>query len=194
MVGKLPTLHDLLTMIRASRDMSCYRRIRVPGATYFFTVNLARRGSSLLIDHVDDLRRAYGAMMMEAPVQSEAMVVLPDHIHAIWTLPQGDHDYSDRWRRIKARFTRAIGQPAPRSASKQIKREAGIWQRRFWEHTIRGEEDFRQHLAYCWANPVKHGLVEVAADWPYSSIHRDIRLGLAAPDWRGAEMDGEFGE
>ena len=174
--------------------MSCYRRIRVPGATYFFTVNLARRRSSLLVEHIDDLRRAYAAMMMEAPVQSEAMVVLPDHIHAIWTLPPGDHDYSDRWRRIKARFTRAIGQRAPSSVSKEIKREAGIWQRRFWEHTIRGDEDFRQHLAYCWANPVKHGLVKASADWPYSSIHRDIRLRLAAPDWRSVEMDGEFGE
>ena len=174
--------------------MSCYRRIRAPGATYFFTVNLSRRGSTLLTDRIDDLRRAYAAMMLEAPVRSEAMVVLPDHIHAIWTLPPGDHDYSDRWRRIKARFTRAVGQHAPRSASKELKREAGIWQRRFWEHTIRGEEDFQAHMAYCWANPVMHGLVDHAADWRFSSIHRDIRLGLAAPDWQGEAVEGEFGE
>lgn len=174
--------------------MSCYRRIRIPGATYFFTVNLAQGGTTLLVDHIDDLRIVYAAMMREAPVFSDAMVVLPDHIHAIWTMPSGDSDYSDRWRRIKARFTRRIGNRFARSGSKMAKREAGLWQRRFWEHTIRNEADYQNHMAYCWGNPVKHGLVERAADWPYSSIHRDIRLGVAAPDWNAKELDGEFGE
>lgn len=174
--------------------MSCYRRIRVPGATYFFTVNLAHPGSSLLVDRIDELRRAYAMMMQEAPVYSDAIVVLPDHLHAIWTLPPGDHDYSERWRRIKARFTRSVGQKVPRSTSKLNKREAGIWQRRFWEHTIRDEADFQVHLAYCWSNPVQHGLVDNAEDWPFSSFHRDARAGFALADRKEQIAVGNFGE
>lgn len=180
--------------------MPRYLRARVPGASYFFTVNLSRRGSRLLVDRVGDLRAAYARTVRDAPVFCDAMVILPDHLHAVWTLPPGDSAYSERWRKIKYRFSRAVGgtvgRPAhpTRSASKVAKRERGIWQRRFWEHAIRDEADYRAHVAYCWGNPVKHGLVERAVDWPYSSIHRDIRAGRVDAEWVGGLVKGEFGE
>jgi putative transposase len=111
-------------------------------------------------------------------------VVLPDHLHAVWTLPEADSDFSTRWRLIKSRFSRALGATGHRSASMLAKNERGIWQRRFWEHHIRDEADFAAHVRYCWGNPVKHGLVERAVDWPYSSIHRDIRAGRVAAEYR----------
>ena len=186
MVGRLPTLrNDLFTRFRHFFSMSNYRRARVPGATYFFTVNLAERGGSLLTDHVDALRGAYLATSMEHPVICDAMVVLPDHLHAVWTLPEGDADFSLRWRKIKARFSRSVGVEVPRSASKVGKRERGIWQRRFWEHLIRDAADYRAHVEYCWGNPVKHGFVARAVDWPYSSIHRDVRAGKPGAEWVG---------
>ena len=149
--------------------MPTYRRLHLPGASYFFTVNLADRRASLLTDRIADLRRAYAETVASAPVICDAMVVLPDHLHAIWTLPPGDSDYSERWRKIKHRFTRAVGAEVgrtahpTRSASKRAKREAGIWQRRFWEHAIRDAQDYRMHVRYCRRNPVKHGLVARAA-------------------------------
>ena len=170
--------------------MTAYRRVRIPGATYFFTVALDARGSDLLVAEIDALRGAYLATWRERPFRCEAMVVLPDHLHAVWTLPGGDADYATRWGAIKFRFTRRVktdGNPATvtRSSSKRRKGDAGIWQRRFWEHCIRDEADFAAHVAYCWGNPVKHGLAERAADWPYSSIHRDIRAGRVEVDWVG---------
>lgn len=174
--------------------MSRYRRIRIPGASYFFTVAMAERGGSVLTDRIDLLRAAWRATVAERPVFCDAMVVLPDHLHAVWTLPEGDADYSERWRRIKARFSRALGEHRPRSDSKIAKRECGVWQRRFWEHAIRDERDYRAHVEYCWRNPVKHGLVSRAVDWPFSSIHRDIRAGRVPPEWAGAMPGGDFGE
>lgn len=169
--------------------MPNYRRARVSGASYFFTVNLASRRSDLLVTHIHELRAAYAATIQDMPVICDAMVVLPDHLHAVWTLPLGDCDFSERWRKIKHRFSRTLGgavgrtaHPTALSASKRAKRERGIWQRRFWEHVIRDEADYAAHVAYCWGNPVKHGFVEHAVDWPYSSLHRDIRLGRA-PDY-----------
>lgn len=173
--------------------MSNYLRMRVPGATYFFTVALADRTSSLLTDHIALLRQAYRDTAAEHPLFCDAMVILPDHLHAVWTFPEGDADFSERWRK-KARFTHALGRSAPRSRSKLDKREGGIWQRRFWEHVIRDERDYRLHVTYCWGNPVKHGLVARAADWPYSSIHRDIRAGRVEPEWSGEVPEGDFGE
>jgi putative transposase len=158
--------------------MSFYRRMRLPGATYFFTVNLATRGEDLLVRRIDLLRRAYEATVAEHPLHCHAMVVLPDHLHAVWTLPPGDADFSIRWRKIKARFTHWSGLATTVTYSKQRKREAGLWQRRFWEHTIRNEGDHAAHVGYCLWNPVRHGLVARAEDWPYSSIHRDLRAGL----------------
>ncbi|MDJ0824838.1 MAG: transposase [Rhodobacter sp.] len=181
--------------------MPNYRRAYVAGASYFFTVTLADRTSGLLVDRISELRRAYADTVRTMPMRCDAMVVLPDHMHAVWTLPAGDDAFSERWRKIKHRFSRAIGgavgrtaHPTLRSASKVAKRECGIWQRRFWEHVIRDEADFRMHVAYCWGNPVKHGYVARAVDWPYSSIHRDIRLGRVGPEWAGEVPDGDFGE
>ncbi|WP_299609539.1 transposase [uncultured Tateyamaria sp.] len=174
--------------------MSSYRRFRVDGATYFFTVNLADRSSDMLVDHIDHFRIAYARTWEEHPFRCDAMVVLPDHVHAVWTLPRGDTGYSERWRKIKARFSHALGGVYARSQSKEIKREVGVWQRRFWEHCIRDEADYRAHVAYCWSNPVKHGYVERAVEWPYSSIHRDVRMGQVEPEWCGAVLEGAFGE
>ncbi len=189
-----PTLHFWLSIDPVGRVMSMYRRVRIDGARYFFTVALSDRRRADLIDQIDLLREAYQATAAEQPFSTDAIVVLPDHIHAVWTLPPGDADFSNRWRKIKARFSHAIGERRQRSMSKVAKRECGIWQRRFWEHAIRDDHDWRMHVRYCWGNPVKHGYVERAADWPYSSIHRDIRMGRVEPEWAGSVPEGEFGE
>lgn len=174
--------------------MPKYIRPKVEAATVFFTVALAQRGGDVLLRHIDQLRAAVRQVSAEKPFQIDAWVVLPDHLHAIWTLPQGDRDFSTRWGAIKARFSIAMGragftppQPIGKSAggvSPALRRkgEVGLWQPRFWEHHIRDEADFANHLRYCWGNPVKHGLVGRAADWPYSSIHRDMRLGKVEPE------------
>ncbi|WP_112323187.1 REP-associated tyrosine transposase [Oceanibium sediminis] len=176
--------------------MSAYLRARAPGGTFFFTVCLARPGSGLLVSHIDALRRAYVRTVATMPLRCDAMVVLPDHLHAVWTLPPGDTDYSERWRRIKHRFSRYVGAPpGTRAHSHLLKREAGLWQRRFWEHRIRDAADYRAHIAYCWADPQRHGLVELPGDWPFSSLGREIRAGRVAPDWRGpTDLPGRFGE
>lgn len=156
--------------------MTAYRRLRLPGATYIFTLCLQRRGSALLTEHVALLRHAWGTTLRELPVAAQAVVILPDHLHAIWREPEGRVDYSERWRRIKARFSRALPDDAvPRQdlrPSLRIKRERGIWQRRFWEHAIRDEAELAMALAYLRANPVRHRLVRDPADWPYSSFNR----------------------
>jgi len=163
------------------------------GGTYFFTVNLAQPGSSVLVDNIDTLRRAYALTIAEHPVCCNAMVILPDHLHAVWTLPEGDADYSERWRKIKARSSHAVGEMR-RSLSKHLKRERGLWQRRFWEHTIRDEADFQNHVHYCWANPVKHGLVKRPIDWEFSSIHREADLDRIPADWCEPSPVGDYGE
>ncbi|MDF3606988.1 transposase [Paracoccus sp. DMF-8] len=162
--------------------MSRYLRPRRPGTPIFFTVALAQRGSSLLVDQIGLLREATRVTRAERPFEIEACVVLPDHLHCIWRLPDGDCDYSVRWGAIKSRFTRAVREtvgwnPTLRSPSKIAKGDAGLWQRRFWEHHIRDRADFTAHLHYCWLDPVKHGLVARPEDWRYSSIHRDIKAG-----------------
>jgi putative transposase len=174
--------------------MSNYRRLKVPGGTYFFTLVSARRGEGPLIENIDLLRGAYGTTVREMPVRCDAIVVLPDHLHAVWTLPEGDADFPERWRRIKARFTHALGKRYPRTVSKQVKREAGVWQRRYWEHLIRDESDYRRHVAYCWANPVRHGLAADPMEWAASSIHRDHRLGLVPDNWKQDDVEGDYGE
>jgi putative transposase len=156
--------------------MSRYLRPRVPGASVFFTVTLADRSSRLLVDQVDALREAVRATMAERPFRIDAWVVLPEHLHALWTLREGDADYSVRWRLIKTRLSRGLP-VGPLRASHEARKERGIWQRRFWERHIRDENDFRTHIRYCWFNPLKHGLVERPEDWPYSSVHRDNRQG-----------------
>ena len=152
--------------------MSRYRRPKITGATVFFTVALADRNSDLLVREVEVLRKAVRATREERPFAINAWVVLPDHMHCVWTLPEGDAEFSVRWSIIKARFSRAMPW-VERRRSHEARREHGIWQRRFWEHHIRDEADYRAHVRYCWINPVKHGLVERPEDWPYSTYHRD---------------------
>tara|TARA_R110002012_G_scaffold2902_9_gene13905 strand:+ start:986 stop:1624 length:639 start_codon:yes stop_codon:yes gene_type:complete len=159
------------------RNMSKYRRMYVPGGTYFFTVNLASRGKDLLLREIELLQSAYASVAVEHPVLCEAMVILPDHIHAVWTLPADDAHLSVRWKKIKATFTRHCPALSSAGPSKARKGERGIWQRRFWEHCIRDEADFAAHVDYCHRNPIKHGLVERPEAWPYSSVHRAIQHG-----------------
>jgi putative transposase len=117
---------------------------------------------------------------------------MPEHLHTIWTLPGGNDDFSQRWRQIKSAFSREIAKEEPISKSRLCKQERGIWQRRFWEHAIRDEEDFRRHVDYIHFNPVKHGYVQKVADWPYSSFHQYVRLGILPEDWAG--IGDEFDE
>jgi putative transposase len=170
-----------------------YRRADVAGATYFFTVNLLDRQQTLLTDHISLLKRCVRTVKHHHPFQINAMVVLPDHLHAIWTLPDGDANFSKRWMLIKSAFSRSLPKTAYLKTNRIAKRERGIWQRRFWEHLIRNEADYERHVDYIHFNPVKHGYVDRAADWPYSSIHRFIREGLFRPDWGFIEpVDGVF--
>ena len=175
--------------------MTRYRRAYVPGATWFFTVNLADRGSRLLVDRIDALRAAIRHARQGHPFAIDAMVVMPEHLHAVLTLPPGDADHSLRWRMIKGLFSRRIAEGERRSASRIAKRERGIWQRRYWEHLIRDDEDMRRHIDYTHFNPMKHGHVSRVAEWPYSTFHREVRAGRLPVDW-GAAAAGEegFGE
>ncbi len=163
--------------------MTAYRRNRIPGATYFFTVNLQDRQSQLLVENIAILREAVRQTKQRAPFHIDAWVVLPDHMHSLWTLPAADADYSTRWQAIKIAFSRQIPTGEPRSASRTSKRERGIWQRRFWEHTIRNDQDYAAHMDYIHFNPVKHGLVPHPANWPHSSFHRAVAQGLYPCDW-----------
>ncbi len=163
--------------------MPNYRRHLVPGGTYFFTLNLLDRRSRLLVDHIDVLRAAVRTVRARAPFHIAAWVVLPEHLHCIWTLPPDDADYSGRWHALKTLFATAMPPTEPRSAARLRKGERGIWQRRFWEHTIRDDRDYAAHMDYVHFNPVKHGLAARAADWPYSSFHRCVARGLYPEDW-----------
>ena len=161
--------------------MSNYRRNYLPGGTWFFTVNLQNRQSDLLTRHIDHLRVAIQTVKRTKPFTINAWVVLPEHMHCIWTLPENDDDFLGRWREIKKSFTRTIEM-------------RHVWQPRFWEHTIRNEEDYRRHMDYVYINPVKHGHVTRVADWPFSTFHRDVRSGLYPEDWAGQTEDLVAGE
>ena len=125
----------------------------------------------------------------------DAFVVLPNHLHAVWTLPPDDADFSTRWRLIKSRFATALPKHERISAVRKARGERGIWQRRFWEHLIRDEADYARHVEYCYINPVKHKLVTRVCDWPHSSFHRDVERGIVPLNWAGnVEADGAFGE
>ncbi len=155
--------------------MKQYRRLYSPGARYFFTVVTELR-KPLLIENIDRLREAFRMCRERHPFKIEAIVILPDHIHTVWQLPEGDEDFSKRWMVIKRYFSSAFPQ-AKVSRSKIKKREKGIWQRRFWEHQIRDENDWRQHVDYIHFNPVKHGFVNHPQDWQYSSYQRAVEKG-----------------
>jgi putative transposase len=173
-----------------------YRRNFVPGGTFFFTATLDDRRSSALVDHIESLRAAFRKARGEQPFGIDAIVILPDHLHVIMTLPPGDSDFSGRWRRIKSAFTRSVvaaGVPV----SRDHRGEYTLWQKRFWEHTVRNDGDFERCADYIHFNPVKHGLVSSPAVWPFSSLHRYVRTGVLAPDWGGngrADHEADFGE
>jgi len=164
-----------------------YRRHRVAGATYFFTVNLLDRNSTLLVDQVDALRQTVARIRELMPFHIDGWVVLPDHLHCLWTLPDQDGDFPKRWQAIKMGFSRKISPGEPLSASRFKRGERGIWQRRFWEHTIRNDRDYATHLDYIHFNPIKHGYVTEPADWKFSSFHRAVRQGLYPPTWTAAD-------
>ena len=144
--------------------MPDYRRNRVPGGTFFFPVNLLDRRS----------------------VSCRCLGVLPDHMHCLWSLPEGDADFPGRWRAIKIAFAKSLPTVEPRSVAMTSRGERGISQRRYWEHTIRDQRDFARHFDYIHFNPIKHGLVEHPADWPYSTFRRCVASGMYPSDWAGA--------
>jgi putative transposase len=137
--------------------MTDYRRNFIARGSFFFTVNLAERRLRLLTQHIDELRAAFRETRRQHPFAIDAMVVLPDHLHTIWTLSEGDADFATRWRLIKSAFSRSLATGERISDSRAAKGERGIWQRRYWEHTIRDENDFARHMDYIHINPVKHG-------------------------------------
>jgi putative transposase len=168
--------------------MTAYRRAHQPGGCWFFTVVTEGR-RPLLIDHVDHLRRAFRIGLQRRPATIDAIVVLPDHLHTLWRLPEGDSDYSIRWMTIKRLFSAAL--PAGYvPASNRHRREKAIWQRRFWEHLIRDETDWRRHMDYIHYNPVKHGYCGSPVEWPYGSFRRCVRQGLYPADWGRALPEG----
>lgn len=158
-----------------------YRRSTIPGSTLFFTTNLRNRRSDLLTRHIGALRQAVTDVQRVQPFIINAWVVLPEHMHCIWTLPPDDSDFSQRWRALKRHFTQAL-------------RMRNIWQPRFWEHTLRDEMDYRRHVDYCYFNPVKHGWEASVQEWPYSSFHRDVCRGLYSADWGGNIGEVDAGE
>ena len=165
--------------------MPSYRRIRVPGGTYFFTVNLLERDRRLLVEHVAELRLAFRAAHFARPFALLGIVVLPDHLHCLWRLPEGDADNARRWAHIKSQFSRNLAPAERRSSVRMARGERGIWQRRYWEHLIVDENDLHRHLDYVHFNPMKHGHVSRVRDWPYSSFHREVRRGVYPIDWAG---------
>ena len=177
--------------------MSRYRRSHVPGATYFFTVVSYRRQVILCEPSIREaLRAAIVSVRRRRPFTIDAWVLLPDHLHCIWTMPLGDMDYATRWGMIKRQVSVQCREDYQRpewiTASKRKHRESTIWQRRYWEHQIRDDRDFARHVDYVHYNPVKHGLCHQAVDWPYSTFHRYMGRGIYSVDWGGAGDQAEF--
>jgi REP-associated tyrosine transposase len=172
-----------------------YRRNPVPGGSFFFTVTLDDRHSSLLVDHIDALRSAFRITRSERPFDIDAIVVLPEHLHVMMTLPPDDADFSGRLRRIKGHFSSTLIRAAL-PVERRPNGDLAVWQSRFWEHTIRDDDDYARHVDYIHFNPVKHGLTIRVRDWPHSSFHRYVREGLLSEDWGGdvRDINGHFGE
>jgi putative transposase len=185
----VPTRHDRQTDVplptRSHRRWS-----------FLLHVTLADRSSDLLVRHVERLRRIYASVQQRRSFETVAICIVPDHIHAIWQLPRHDSDFPLRWSLIKSGFSRGLALDAPRTASKTVKRERGLWQRRYWEHAIRDDADFERHVDYIHFNPVKHGLVSRVEDWPYSSFKRYVERGDLPADWGGdtRNLTGLYGE
>lgn len=172
-----------------------YRRANVAGGTYFFTVNLAERKRTLLVDHVDLLGAVVQKVKATYRFHIAAIVSLPDHLHAVWTLSVGDCDYATRWMLIKAGFSRRIAEDERHNKSRIATGKRGIWRRRYWEHMIRDERDDVRHVDYVHYNPVKHGYVERVGAWPHSSFHRLVARGIYPLDWADVpESELEAGE
>jgi putative transposase len=178
--------------------MTQYRRAKFCGGYYFFTVVTYKRKRFLVDDTAREcLRTAWQDVRQSRPFEVTALCLLPDHLHCLWRLPEGDNDYSTRWMLIKKRFTRQYlktgGQESGQSLSRERKRERGVWQRRFWEHQIRDQEDLNKHVDYIHYNPLKHGLVKAVEDWPWSTYHRFVREGFYHHRILN-DYDGNFGE
>jgi putative transposase len=179
-----------------------YRRAVLPGGTFFFTVVTYQRKPILISAEAREiLRFAWLDVKQRFPFTTDAICLLPDHIHCIWTLPMGDTNYSIRWKEIKRLFSRQynrqIGNLPQGNSSRRKREEVTLWQRRFWEHTIRDETDYQNHLNYIHYNPVKHELVKQVNLWPWSSFHRYVREGFYESDWGSGYTDGSsnlFGE
>jgi putative transposase len=168
--------------------MSNYLRDRTPGGTWFFTVVTHRRRPWLCSDGaLRAMTLAFEQVRSAYPFDVIAGVVLPDHLHLVWSQPEADFDFGKRWSMIK-RITGDLvcggpGPTPPVASSRVNRRERALWQRRFWEHRIRDEDDLQAHVEYIHYNPVRHGLVSMAADWPHSTLHRFIRRGWVSRDW-----------
>jgi putative transposase len=168
--------------------MPDFRRFRVEGATYFFTVVTDRRKPFLCSDNARGILRK---LLIECndrwPFTISAIVLLPDHLHTVWILPHGDANYSRRWGWIKKEFTKAWlsagHSEQPVSPGRVHKRQHGVFQPRFWEHLIRDEDDFERHADYIHYNPVKHGYVASPRDWEWSSFHRYVTAGAYSAEW-----------
>jgi putative transposase len=174
--------------------MPNYRRAKVEGGCYFFTVNTLRRQPFLIeADVRDALREAIQSVRRALPFMIEAFVLLPEHLHCVWTLPAGDANFAARWRLIKTRVTQTCAARLMcdeyMTARRREKRQGSLWQNRYWEHQIRDERDFIKHVDYVHWNPVKHGHVTRVADWPYSSFHRYVKKGIYPYDWATNEKE-----
>jgi len=179
--------------------MQRYRRDRTFGATYFFTVNTHRRQPLLTTDpFYQALKSSIKEVKTKYPFKIEAFVLLPDHLHCIWKMPENDADYNMRWSLIKRKVSQRCREYLhdQKSDSMKKRQEIGLWQRRFWEHRIRDDEDFETHVNYIHYNPVKHGYVKYVIDWPYSSFHMFVKQGVLSCDWASSvEFNGDvFGE
>ena len=167
--------------------MTDYRRAWHPGGIYFFTINLLqRRGNDLLTREIALLRAVVADVRCRHPFRIHGWVVLPDHMHCVIELPEGDADFAVRWRLIKLGFSKGLPKTERRSAVRERRGERGVWQRRYWEHLIRDDADFRVHLDYIHINPLKHGLVQRVRDWPFSTFHRHVAQGTYPIEWAGS--------
>ncbi|MBU0651866.1 MAG: transposase [Proteobacteria bacterium] len=190
--------------------MPNYKRNFLPGGTFFFTVVTHGRRPWLCAERArNSLRMAIREVRARRPFAIEAWVLLPDHMHCLWELPEGDHDFSVRWRLIKTRVSRECAEALEETAveivgcvsdsvthknnSRMRRKESDLWQRRFWEHAIRDERDYAAHCDYIHYNPVKHGLCKSPGDWPYSTFHRFVRQGTYPVDW-GAGVEPKIAE
>ncbi|HEY8117608.1 MAG TPA: transposase [Methylophilaceae bacterium] len=163
-----------------------YRRTWHQGGTYFFTVNLLqRKNNDLLVRHIESLRQVVMAVRINHPFAIHGWIVLPEHLHCVIELPPDDADFATRWRLIKMGFSKSLSLTERRSSVRIKRGERGIWQRRYWEHLIRDESDYRAHMDYLHFNPVKHGLVGKVKDWPYSTFHRLVKQGVYPIEWAG---------